>query len=156
MTHFAVLRHGFDIHRNPDRLGPPYDEPFWLGLGHGGGPPSWLVGNTLWLISWEGVLKMRHVLWGWFTVDHVGQRAGVAAQHYASGSEGHLFERGLGPLDLQPWFDRFLESHRKFRDGEPTDVSEHFGELMTLAQSAGFRTPAASAWDQVAQGPAAY
>ena len=30
MTHFAVLRHGFDIHRNPDRLGLPSEETFWL------------------------------------------------------------------------------------------------------------------------------
>ena len=32
MTHYAVLRHGFDIHRNPDRLGPPSDEKFSLAL----------------------------------------------------------------------------------------------------------------------------
>jgi hypothetical protein len=113
------------------------------------------VGNSLWLVSWEGVLKMRHILWGWFVVDHIGQRAGVAAQHFASGREGHLFTRGLGPLDMQPWFDRFLENHRKFRDGEPTDITEHVGELLALTQSAGFRAPAAPSLEPVAQGPSA-
>ena len=152
MTHYAVLRHGFDIQQNPRRLGPASDEPFWLGLGHGGASPSWLVGNTLWLVSWEGVLKMRHMLWGWYEVEHVGTRAGVAAQHYASGQTGQLFDRSVGPLDVQPWFTKFQEAHRAFRDGDPTDITEHLADLIGLTQAAGFRAPS-DAWDHVMDAP---
>ena len=111
MTHYAVLRHGFDIHQNPRRLGPPSAAPFWLGLGHGGAAPSWLVGNTIWLVSWEGMIKMRHMLWGWYVVAHVGTRASVAAQYFASGHDGQLFEpRGLDRLKRTPGSPSFARS----------------------------------------------
>ena len=78
MTHYAVLRHNFDIQHNPDRLGPGYDdEKFWLSVGSGGDSRSWLVGNLIWLISWEGFMKTHHVVSGWYKVDQVGKRAGV-------------------------------------------------------------------------------
>jgi hypothetical protein len=156
MTHYAVLRHGFDIHHNPDRLGPRNDEEkFWLSLGSGGESPSWLVGNTLWLISWEGFMKTHHVICGWYTVSRVGKRAGVVAQHYAAGNEGELYPRALGPLDVHPWFHKFVEAHRKFREGEPTDLEEFTNDVLSLARGAGARVPAAAAWGEVAQGPAA-
>lgn len=143
MTHYAVLRHGFDVHRNPDRLGPLHDDArFWLGLGPGGEPPSWLVGNVLWLISWEGFMKTHHVITGWFVAEHVGRRAGVVAQHDVTGNDGELFPRGVGPLDMHAWFHKFAESHRRFREGEPTDLGEYAGELIALARNAGLRVPA--------------
>jgi hypothetical protein len=95
---------------------------------------------------------MRHLLWGWYVVSRVGTRAGVSAQYFASGRDGQLFERGLGPLDAHAWFTKFRETERPFRDGEPVDVSEHLGELITLAQAAGFRTPS-DAWDHVTDAP---
>ncbi len=98
MIHYAVLRHGFDISRNPARLGGSHEEPFWLKLGHGGETPRWLIGNVLWLVSWEGTLKMRHMLYGWYAVEHVGKCQAVISQHTASGHEGCLFPYALGPL----------------------------------------------------------
>ena len=155
MTHYMVLRHNFDVHRNPDRLGQLGDgEKFCLPLNGQGGSPSWLTGNTVWLISWEGFMKTHHVVVGWFTVDQVGKRHGVVAQHYIGGNEGELFARGLGPLDMHPWFHKFVEANRKFREGEPTEVGEYLGELLTLARGAGYRVPAGSAEGQVVQGSA--
>jgi hypothetical protein len=155
MTHYALLRHGFDIHQNPRRLGSVPDEPFWLGLGHGGAPPSWLVGTTLWLISWEGVIKRRNMLYGWYEVAQVGTRAGVAAQHFASGRTGQLFDKPIGPLDSHPWFAKYQETHRAFRDGDPTDITEHIAELISLTQSAGFQAPS-DAWDHVMDAPTSF
>jgi hypothetical protein len=156
MAHNAVLRHDFDIRRNPKRLGPPSEETFWLPLGHGGESPTWLVGSVLWLISWEGFMKTRHILNGWFEVSRVGKRPGVVAQHFACGNEGAVYVPGLGPIEQRPWFQKFVESNRRFRDGEPTDVEEHLGELLTLARSAGQRVPTTPEWDQVAHGPASF
>jgi hypothetical protein len=141
MTHYAVLRHQFDIHRNPDRLGPIYDEKFCLTLNPGGDPPSWLVGGVVWLISWEGFMKTHHVVSGWFQVDHVGKRHGVVAHHYAGGANGELFPRVVGPLDMHSWFHKFVEAHKQFREGEPTDLKDYVSELFTLARSAGYRVP---------------
>ncbi len=156
MTHHAVLRHGFDIHRNPDRLGPPCDETYCLLLNPQGLPHASLEGTILWLISWEGFMKPQHVLNGWFRVSHVGKRHGVVAQHYLSGNDGSMFARGLGPLDSQGWFPKFIEAHRRFRDGEPTDVDDHVEPLLALTRAAGFTVPAVSAWDEISQGPAAF
>jgi hypothetical protein len=155
MTHYAVLRHSFDIRRNPDRLGPPSDEAFRLALGSAGDVPSGLVGNVLWLISWETLVKTRHVLNGWFVVGSAGKRAGVVAQNFVGGNEGALFVPGLGPLEAQAWFEQFAESKRQFRDGEPTEIDDHVNELVTLAKAAGQRVPTAE-WDQVSQGPASF
>ena len=154
MTHYAVLRHGFDIHRNPDRLGPHCDEKYCLALNGSGDPPAGLEGNIVWLISWEGFMKTHHVICGWFRVSQIGKRHGVVAQHYVSGDEGEMFARGLGPLDMHEWFHKFVEANRKFRDGEPTEVDEYLNEILTLARGAGCRVPDGPAWDQVAQGPA--
>src|ERR1035437_7074122 len=88
MIHYAVLRHGFDISRNPTRLGGSHDEPFWLKLGHSGEPPRWLTGNVLWLVSWEGTMKMRHMLYGWYVVERVGKCQAVISQYTACGHEG--------------------------------------------------------------------
>jgi hypothetical protein len=154
MTHFAVLRHGFDIRRNPDRLGPPSDERFCLALNSSGDLPGWLDGNVVWLISWEGFMKTHHVICGWFTVSHVGKGPGVVARHQISGDDGELFARGVGPLEIHPWFHKFVDANRKFRDGEPTDLGESAAELLALARGAGYRVPAGPAWDQVSQGPA--
>ncbi len=153
MTHFAVLRHGFDIHRNPDRLGPAGDEKYSLTLNGSGEAPSWLEGNVVWLISWEGFMKTHHVVSGWFRVSQIGKRHGVVAQHHAGGDEGEMFARGLGPLDMHDWFHQFVEANRKFRDGEPTDVDAYVGEILTLARGAGYRVPA---HDPVTQGPASF
>jgi hypothetical protein len=157
MTHFAVLRHGFDIHRNPDRLGTAGDEKFNLTLksssGGGGELPTGLEGNALWLISWEGFMKTHHVVVGWFVVSQVGKRHGVVAQPYAGGDDGVMFPRGLGPLDMHDWFHKFVEANRRFREGEPTDLGDHVDEVLTLARGAGYRVPAASA-QNVTQGPA--
>jgi hypothetical protein len=143
MTHYALLRHHFDVHRNPDRLGPLHDDDkFCLALNPATESPAWLVGSTVWLISWEGFMKSHHVVCGWFHVERAGRRLGVVAQHYVSGHEGKLFARGIGPLDMQSWFHKFVEANRRFREGEPTDVDEHVGELLTLAHGAGYRTPA--------------
>ncbi len=153
MTHYAVLRHNFDIQHNPDRLGPGHDERFWLSLGGGGDPRSWLVGNAVWLVSWEGFMKTHHVLSGWYIVDNVGKRAGVVAQHYAPGNEGVIFARGVGPLDMREWFHKFVEDNRKFREGEPTAIDAYLNELTTMSQAAGYRVPAAPVPDQVTHGP---
>lgn len=145
MTHYAVLRHHFDIHRNPDRLGPLYDdEKFCLALNGHGEPPPGLVGNVVWLISWEGFMKTHHVVVGWFQVSHVGKHRGVVTHRYLGGNEGALFTRGVGPLDMQPWFHKFVEANRKFREGEPTQVDEYLDDLQILARSAGYALPAAS------------
>jgi hypothetical protein len=142
MTHYAVLRHNFDIQHNPDRLGPGHgDERFWLSLGSGGGTPSWLVGNIVWLVSWEGFMKTHHVVVGWFKAEQVGRRAGVVAQHYVSGNEGVIYPRGVGPLDMRPWFHKFVEANRKFREGEPTDIEEYTSDMFTLCQAAGYHVP---------------
>jgi hypothetical protein len=146
MTHYAVLRHGFDVHRNPDRLGPLDDESrFCLNLGVGGGPPSWLVGNAVWLISWQGFMKTHHVVTGWFLAERVERRAGVVAQHAVCGNDGELFARGVGPLDMHAWFHKLVESDRRFREGEPTEVDAFADDLTALARNAGFRVPVLSA-----------
>jgi hypothetical protein len=157
MTHYAVLRHHFDIHRNPDRLGPLYDdEKFCLALNGHGEPPTWLVGNVVWLVSWEGFMKTHHVICGWFRVSQIGKRHGVVAQHYAGGNDGELYPRGLGPLDMHGWFHKFVEANRRFREGEPTEIDEHLNDLVTLARVPGYRVPPveAPAWEQVTHGPA--
>jgi hypothetical protein len=150
MTHYAVLRHGFDISRNPVRLGGSHDETFWLKLGHGGESPKHLVGNVIWLISWEGTMKMRHMLYGWYVVERVGKCNAVVTQHTATGNEGALFPYPLGPLDQQPWFLPFVESHRGFRDGEPTDVGAILSELQTFVRNAGCIGPTMEAVGQAA------
>lgn len=141
MTHYAVLRHQFDVHRNPDRLGPVSNEKFCLTMTPGGEAPSYLVGNTVWLISWEGFMKTHHVTIGWFQVSHVGRRHGVVANHFAGGSQGVLFPRGLGPLDLNEWFHTFVERNPRFREGEPTDLGAFAVELINPTRSAGFPAP---------------
>lgn len=157
MTHYAVLRHNFDIQHNPDRLGPGYDdERFWLSLGSGNDSRSYLVGNTVWLISWQGFMKTHHVISGWFKVEHVGKRAGVVAQHYASGNEGVILGRGVGPLDMREWFHKFVEENRKFREGEPTDISGYLTELLAMTQADGYRVPAPSASEPVSHGQASH
>jgi hypothetical protein len=147
MTHYALLRHGFDIARKPDRLGGSHDDPFWLKLNHGHGhsseKPTWLPGNVVWLVSWEGTMKMRHMLCGWFVVERVGKCNAVIATHTACGTEGSLFPYALGPLDQQPWFLKFVENHRKFRDGEPTDISENLDDLTAFVRNAGCTVPPA-------------
>ena len=148
MTHYALLRHGFDISRNPVRLGGSHDEPFWLKLGHAGEPPKHLAGNVLWLISWEGTMKMRHMLYGWYIVQRVGKCHAVVTQHTATGNDGALFPYPLGPLDQQPWFPPFAASHRKFRDGEPTDITPILGDMLTFVRNAGCVSPAAEAVEQ--------
>ena len=95
--HYAVLRHGFDIHRNPDRLGPAVRREVLPALNGSGDPPPGWKGTSLWLISWEGFMKTHHVICGWFTVSQLGKRHGVVAQHYVSGDDGEMFPRGLGP-----------------------------------------------------------
>jgi hypothetical protein len=145
MTHYAVLRHGFDVSKKPDRLGGSHDDPFWLKLGHTGGTPTWLVGNVLWLVSWEGAMKTRHMLHGWFAVTRIGKTNAVSAAHTACGTEGCLFPAALGPLDPQPWFLKFVETHRAFREGEPTDVSAHLDDLAAFARNAGCAVPSAEA-----------
>ena len=153
MTHYAVLRHNFDIQHNPDRLGPGYDdEKFRLSLGSGSDSRSYLVGNVLWLISWEGFMKTHHVVSGWYNVEHVGKHAGVVTTHYAAGNEGVIFGRGVGPLDMREWFHKFVEENRKFREGEPTDVGGYLAELLTMTQASGHRLPAESSSGQVAHG----
>ena len=142
MIHYAVLRHGFDITRNPARLGGNHEETFWLKLEHEREKPSWLVGNVLWLVSWEGTMKMRHMLYGWFKVEHVGKCHAVVTQHFASGNEGCLFPHALGPLDMQPWFLKFAESTRTFRDGDPTDLGPYLHDLLGFARNAGCPVPA--------------
>lgn len=155
MTHYAVLRHNFDIQHNPDRLGPGYDdEKFWLSLGSGGESRSWLVGNVIWLISWEGFMKTHHVVSGWYIVEQVGMRAGVITQHYAAGNEGTIFGRGVGPLDMREWFHRFVEANPKFREGEPADIGEYLNDLVTMSRAAGYSAPSESTTDQVAHRPA--
>jgi hypothetical protein len=156
MKHYAVLRHGFDIHRNPERLGPPGDEKFCLSLNSHGDPPGWLEGNVVWLISWEGFMKTHHVICGWFKVGHIGKRHGVVVQHYLGGEEGAMFPRGLGPLDMHDWFHRFVEANRHFREGEPTDLEDYANELISLARSVGYPLPAAPAVDPVAHGSASF
>lgn len=141
MTHYAVLRHQFDIHRNPDRLGPVSDTKFCLTMNPGGDSPSWLVGNVVWLISWEGFMKTHHVVSGWFKASHADKRHGVVAHHCICGSEGELFPKAMGPLDMQAWFHRFVDTHRKFREGEATDLEDSVVELISLARSAGYRVP---------------
>ena len=152
MSHYAALRHGFDIHRNPDRLGPACDEKFCLTLSGSGDPPTWLEGNVIWLISWEGFMKTHHVICGWFTVSQIGKRQGVVTQHYVSGDDGEMFPRGLGPLDMHDWFHKFVEENHKFREGEPTDVAGYLSELLTMTQAAGYRVPAESPSGRVGQG----
>ncbi|MFO0954638.1 MAG: hypothetical protein U0835_26440 [Isosphaeraceae bacterium] len=142
MTHYAVLRHGFDVSRNPARLGGSRDAAFWLKLGHSGEPPRHLVGNTLWLVSWEGSVKTRHMLYGWYNVDRVGKCSAVVTQNTACGNEGALFPYPIGPLDLQPWFPAFAESHRGFRDGEPTDITPILDDLLAYVRHAGLAAPA--------------
>lgn len=154
MTHYAVLRHQFDIHRNPDRLGPVSDDKFCLTMNPGGEPPSWLEGNALWLISWEGFMKTHHVVNGWFVVSHIERRHGVVAHHCACGNDGELFPRGLGPLDMHAWFHRFADAHRAFRGGEPTDLGDDLRELTALARTAGYRIPDVLTPDAVVQDPA--
>lgn len=141
MIHYAVLRHGFDLSRDPVGMTGDHEGPFWLKLGHGGGPPDWLVGNVLWLVSWEGALKMRHMLYGWFVVEQVGNCQAVVSRHTASGREGCLFPQALGPLDQHPWFPPFVESHGRFRDGEPTDVTPILDHLRTFVRNAGCPVP---------------
>jgi hypothetical protein len=144
MKHYAVLRHHFDIHRNPDRLGPlDVDEKFCLALNAQDRQSSSLVGNVVWLISWEGFMKTHHVVSGWFQVSLIGKRHGVVAQQYAGGNEGELFPKGLGPLDMHDWFHTFVEAHRKFREGEPTEIDGYLGEILSLARAPGYRVPAA-------------
>ncbi len=145
MRHFAVLRHGFDIHRNPDRLGPIGDEKFCLSLNTTGEPAAGLEGNALWLISWEGFMKTHHVVSGWFVASQIGKRHGVVAQPYASGNDGEMFARGLGPLDMHDWFHKFVENNRRFREGVPTDLGEYTDDILSLARGAGYRLPAISA-----------
>jgi hypothetical protein len=145
MIHYAVLRHGFDISQNPARLGGSHEEPFWLKLGHGGDSPRWLTGNVLWLVSWEGTMKMRHMLYGWYVVEHVGKCQAVISQHTASGREGCLFPYVLGPLDPQPWFLPFVEAQKRFRDGEPTDITPILDHLRTFVRNAGCQVPAVMA-----------
>jgi hypothetical protein len=145
MIHYAVLRHGFDISRNPDHLGGSHDESFWLKLGHGGEPPLWLIGNVLWLVSWEGTMKMKHMLYGWYVVEHVGKCQAVISQHTASGNEGCLDPYALGPLDQQPWFLPFVEGQKRFRDGEPTDITPILDHLRTFVRNAGCEVPPPSA-----------
>lgn len=150
MTQYAVLRHQFDVHRRPDRLGPISDHRFCLSMNPGGESPSWLVGNIVWLVSWEGFMKTHHVVAGWFQVGSADRWHGVVAHHCAYGDEGELFPRGLGPLDMQAWFHKFVEAHRRFREGEPTDLGDYAGELTAFARSAGFRVPEVSDADQPA------
>jgi hypothetical protein len=150
MTHYAVLRHQFDIHRNPDRLGPLHEEKFCLTMNPGGDAPNWLVGHVVWLVSWEGFMKTHHIVPGWFKVDHFGRRHGVVTHHYAAGTDGELFPRPVGPLDMHPWFHSFVEAHRGFREGHPTDLGSHLGELIALARSAGYRVPEVVAADSSA------
>lgn len=155
MTHYAVLRHNFDVHRNPDRLGPLYDDDkFCLAMNGASEPPPGLAGNVAWLISWEGFMKTHHVVVGWFKVENFGKRHGVVAQHYVSGNDGELFGRGLGPLDMHPWFYKFVEANRRFRDGEPTELGDYVHELLTLARGAGYRVPAGPTSAPVPHGPA--
>lgn len=151
MTHYAVLRHQFDIHRNPDRLGPVTDHKFCLTLNPGGEPPSAFVGNVFWLISWEGFMKTHHIVSGWFRVACTEKRHGVVTHQCACGDDGELFPRGVGPLDTQAWFHRFVEANRRFREGEPTDLGGYAGELTALIRSAGYRVPESPA----VPGPAA-
>ena len=154
MTHYAVLRHQFDVHRNPDRLGPVSDHKFCLTMNPGGEAPTGLVGNVVWLISWEGFMKTHHVVTGWFKVSLAEKRHGVVARHCAYGDDGELFPRGLGPLDVHAWFHKFVEANRRFREGEPTDLGDHLGELIALTRSAGYRVSDVVAADQpVTQGP---
>ena len=137
MTHYAVLRHNFDAQQNPDRLGPGFDdEPFWLSLGSGGKAPTDLVGQVIWLISWEGFMKTHHVVRGWFKVGHLGKRAGVVAQHFVSGHEGAIYARGVGPLDMREWFHAFAEENRPFREGEPTALGDNLADILTLVRAA--------------------
>lgn len=141
MTHFAVLRHQFDIHRNPDRLGPISDDRFCLTMNPGVPAPHYLTGNVVWLVSWEGFMKTHHVIVGWFKVSHVEKRHGVVAHQCACGNEGVLFARGLGPLDMHAWFHRFVEANRRFRDGEPTDFAEFTPDLLSIVRSSGYPLP---------------
>ena len=155
MTHYAVLRHNFDVHRNPNRLGPLVDdEKYCLTLNNSGESKSFLVGNVVWLISWEGFMKTHHVVCGWFLVDQVGKRHGVVAQSYAGGNDGSLFPRGAGPLDVNPWFYKFVEANRKFREGEPTDLGEYAHELFMLARGSGYPVPSETSAEQVVTRPA--
>ena len=142
MKHFAVLRHQFDIHRNPDRLGPISDDRYTLTMNPGTEPPNYLVGNVVWLVSWEGFMKTHHVIVGWFEVSHVEKRHGVVAHQCACGNQGILIPRGLGPLDMHDWFHKYVETNRRFREGEPTDVGEYASELIALARSGGYPVPA--------------
>ena len=141
MTHYVVLRHQFDVHRNPDRLGPVSDHQFCLTMNPGGEPPSWLVGNVVWLVSWEGFMKAHHVIVGWFEVGAAERRHGVVAHYAACGDIGALFPRPLGPLDIHGWFHTFVEANRRFRDGAPTDLGEYTGELLALTRGAGYAGP---------------
>ena len=141
MTHHALLRHGFDISKNPPRLGGNHDEPFWIKLGHGGEPPKHLVNGVIWLISWEGTMKMRHMLYGWFKVRQVGKCNAVTVSHCLSGTEGALFPHALGPLDQQPWFLPFVEGQKEFRDGDPVDVAPILDDLLTFVRNAGSPAP---------------
>jgi hypothetical protein len=142
MTHFAVLRHQFDVHRNPDRLGPISDDRFCLTMNPGAPAPSDLVGNVAWLVSWEGFMKTHHIVVGWFAVSHVEKRQGVVAHQCACGNEGVLFQRGLGPLDMHAWFHDYVADNRRFREGEPSDLGRYVDEVVALVRSSGYPTPA--------------
>jgi hypothetical protein len=141
MTQYVVLRHQFDIHRNPDRLGPVSDYKFCLTMNPGGAPPSWLAGNLVWLVSWEGFMKAHHVIVGYFEVSTVERRHGVVANYAACGDTGVLFPQPLGPLDIHAWFHKFVEANRSFRDGAPTDLGESADELLALTRGAGYAGP---------------
>ena len=99
-------------------------------------------------------MKTHHVVSGWYTVEHIGKRAGVVTQQYAAGNEGAIFGRGVGPLDMRDWFHRFVEANPGFREGEPTDIGEYLNDLVTMSRAAGYPVPAESTADHVAHKPA--
>ena len=88
-------------------------------------------------------MKMRHMLYGWYVVDRVGKCQAVISLPTACGHEGSLFPFALGPLDQQPWFLPFVVSHKKFRDGEPVDMTPILDELQAFVRNAGSPVPVA-------------
>ncbi|MGE3821809.1 MAG: hypothetical protein AB7I30_20540, partial [Isosphaeraceae bacterium] len=91
--------------------------------------------------SWEGTMKMRYMLYGWFKVQRVGKTNAVTATPCVAGNEGRLFPFALGPLDQQPWFLPFVEANKALRDGEPVDVAPILDDLMTYVRNAGLPVP---------------
>ena len=88
-------------------------------------------------------------------MSRVGTKPAVVAHHCVGGNEGSLFASPVGPLDRHAWFTRFVEAHKSFRDGVPTDAAEIQDELINFVRAAGCQAPPVAAWDQVVHGPAA-